>query len=63
MGKIKIKLVRSLIRAIPNQKANAQALGLRKIGDFTIQNDDASVRGKIKKISHLVSVENTPDNQ
>jgi large subunit ribosomal protein L30 len=63
MDKIKIKLARSLIRALPNQKANAQALGLRKIGDVTIQNDDGSVRGKIKKLSHLVSVENIPDNQ
>lgn len=63
MGKIKIKLVKSLIRALPNQKVNAQALGLRKIGDTTIQNDDGGSRGKIKVLAHLVSVEAVPDDK
>jgi ribosomal protein L30, bacterial/organelle len=63
MAKLKIKLVKSLIRALPNQKANAQSLGLRKIGDVTVQNDDSGVRGKIKVLTHLVSVESTPDVQ
>lgn len=62
MGKLKIKLVRSLIRAIPSQRANAQALGLRKIGDTTIQNDDGGARGKIKVLAHLVTVEEVPDS-
>jgi len=57
MEKIKIKLEKSLIASLPKQRANARALGLRKIGDVTIQNNDDSVRGKIKVISHLISVE------
>ena len=39
-----------------NQIATANSLGLKKIGDNTIQPDNAATRGKIAKISHLVAV-------
>lgn len=61
MAKLKITLVRSLIKALPKQKANAQALGLRRIGDVTLQNDDKSTWGKVKVLSHLVKVETVSD--
>ncbi len=54
----KVTLVKSLIGAKPNQKATAKSLGLNKIGDFIVHNDDAVLAGKIKVISHLVAVEN-----
>ena len=54
----KVTLVKSLIGALPNQKATAATLGLKKIGDFSVQKDDAVLVGKIKVISHLVKVEN-----
>ena len=54
----KVTLVKSLIAAKPNQKATAKSLGLNKIGDFIVHNDDAVLAGKIKVISHLVAVEN-----
>ncbi|HHW24052.1 MAG TPA: 50S ribosomal protein L30 [Bacillota bacterium] len=63
MAKLKITLVRSLIKALPKQKANAEALGLRKIGDITIQNDDGSTWGKVKVLSHLVKVEPVSDEK
>lgn len=58
MEKIKITLTGSLIGAKPNQKATAKSLGLVKIGDSTIQNNDASVLGKAKILAHLIKVEN-----
>ena len=58
MEKIKITLTGSLIGAKPTQKATAKSLGLNKIGDVTEQNNDASVLGKVKIVSHLVKVEN-----
>lgn len=58
MEKIKITLTKSLIGSTPNQKATAKSLGLAKVGDTTEQNNDASVLGKVKVISHLVKVEN-----
>ena len=57
----KVTLIKSLIAAKPNQKAMAQSLGLSKIGDFIVHNDDAVLAGKIKVISHLVAVETVED--
>ncbi len=54
----KVILVKSLIGAKPNQKATAQSLGLKKIGDSIVHEDNAVLAGKIKVISHLVKVEN-----
>ena len=53
----KVTLKKSLIAALPNQKATAASLGLRKIGDFIIHEDNAVVAGKVKVIAHLVTVE------
>ena len=58
MEKVKVVLVKSLIAAKPAQKATAEALGLRKIGDVTVQPDNAATKGKINKIIHLVEVTN-----
>ena len=57
MAQVKVTLIKSLIGATPNQKANAAALGLRKIGSSTVQEDNAALAGKLKVVSHLVSVE------
>ncbi len=57
MEKIKVTLVKSLIAAKPNQKATAASLGLNKIGDAIVHEAGPVIDGKIKVISHLVSVE------
>lgn len=53
----KIKLVKSLIGAKKDQIATANALGLKTIGDITVQPDNAPTKGKIFKIKHLIEVE------
>lgn len=53
-----IKLVKSTIGCKDDQIATAKALGLNKIGDVTVQPDNAPTKGKIKKIIHLVEVTN-----
>ena len=57
MEKVIVTLKKSLISAKPNQKATAKSLGLNKIGDFIIHEDNAVLAGKVKVISHLVKVE------
>lgn len=57
MEKVKVVLVKSLIAAKPNQKATAASLGLRKIGDSNVVDNDAVLAGKVKVIRHLVKVE------
>lgn len=54
MEQIKIKLVKSLISSKKDQIATAHALGLKRIGDETVQPNNAQTMGKINKISHLV---------
>ena len=54
MANIKVKLVKSLIGSKKDQIATAHALGLRKIGDTSIQPDNPQTKGKIKKIAHLI---------
>ena len=51
-----IKLVKSLIGSKKDQIATAAALGHRKIGDVTVQPNNAQTQGKIKKIIHLIEV-------
>lgn len=58
MADIKIKLVKSLIGSKKDQIATAESLGLRKIGNETVQPDNAQTKGKIAKISHLIEVVN-----
>ena len=53
----KVTLIKSLIGCKPNQKATAKSLGLNKVGDSIVHADDAVLAGKVKVLSHLVSVE------
>ena len=53
---ITIKLAKSLNGRLEKQVATANSLGLRKIGDTTVQPDNAQTKGKIAKIAHLVVV-------
>jgi large subunit ribosomal protein L30 len=55
--KIRIRLVRSTIRALPNQRATVRSLGLRKIGSSTEQEASPAILGMVRTVSHLVSVE------
>ncbi len=55
---LKITLEKSLIGRLEKQKKTAASLGLKKIGDTTVQEDNAAVKGKIEVIKHMVKVEN-----
>ena len=54
----KVILVKSLIGCKPNQKATAKPLGLNRVGDSIVHEDNAVLAGKIKVLSHLVKTEN-----
>ncbi|WBY64225.1 MAG: 50S ribosomal protein L30 [Thermocaproicibacter melissae] len=58
MAQLKITLVKSTIGAKKDQIATAHSLGLTKIGDSSIQPDNAQTRGKVAKIIHLIEVSN-----
>ena len=56
MAEVKVKLVKSLIGCKKDQIATAASLGLRKIGDVSVQPDNAQTKGKINKIGFLLEV-------
>lgn len=57
MAKLKIKQVRSVIRHTGNQKRTMAALGLRRMNQTVTHTDTPQIRGMIRKVHHLVSVE------
>ena len=57
MENVKITLVKSLSGRHAKHIATANSLGLRKIGDTTVQVDNACTKGKYTQISYLVKVE------
>lgn len=56
MANLKIELVKSLNGRLVKHIATANSLGLRKIGQSTIQPDNAQTRGKLQQIGYLVKV-------
>ena len=56
MATIKVKQVRSRIGAPKTQKLTLDALGLTKMNKGVECQDNASVRGRIKKVQHLVAI-------
>ena len=56
MAKLNVKLVKSLNGRIEKHIATANSMGLRKIGDVTVQPNNAQTQGKIAKIGYLLQV-------
>lgn len=54
--KLKVKLVRSTIKRVENQKRVVNALGLHKMNSEKIHDDNPVIRGMIYKVRHLLEV-------
>lgn len=57
LKKLRITLVKSPIGYSQRQKDTIRALGLRRMGHVVEQKDTSVIRGMVRKISHLVRVE------
>ena len=57
VGQLKITLVRSAIGRPSDQGRAVRSLGLRRLHHSVIREDTPSIRGAVRKISHLVTVE------
>ena len=56
MEMLKLQLKKSLIGSKKNQLETAKSLQLRKIGDVTVQPNNAATQGKIRVLAHLIEV-------
>jgi large subunit ribosomal protein L30 len=54
---LKIKLIRSLIGHPRKHRVVAYGLGLRKLNSEVVRKNTPEIRGMIRKISHLLKVE------
>ena len=57
MTSLMVRQVRSGVGGKQNQRETLRTLGLRRIGDESIREDRPEVRGMIKTVAHLVTVE------
>ena len=57
MGKLKLTLVRSVIGKSKDQKATVEALGLRKMNQTVTKEGTPQIKGMVRKVQHLLSVE------
>ncbi|MFI5158325.1 50S ribosomal protein L30 [Mucilaginibacter sp.] len=58
MAKIKITQIKSVIDRSERQKRTIEALGLRKINHSVEVEATPAIIGMVKKVNHLVAVEN-----
>ncbi len=59
---LKVKQVRSKIGSNKRQKATLKALGLKRINDVVIHEDNPIIRGMVRKIAQLVEMEEVSGN-
>ena len=57
MAKLRVKYIKSSIGYPKDQKATIRALGFRKLQQTVEHEDRPAVRGMIRKVMHLVQVE------
>ncbi len=57
MAKLKVTQTRSGIGGKRNQRETLRTLGLRKVGQTVVKEDRPEIRGMVKTVSHLVTVE------
>ena len=61
--KIKVIQTKSIIDRPIGQKRTIEALGLGRPNYFKVHNDTPQIRGMVKKVHHLVKVEEIEDNE
>ncbi|MCP5623946.1 50S ribosomal protein L30 [Klebsiella pneumoniae] len=57
MARLRVTQIRSEIGGKQNQRQTLRTLGLKRIGDTVVKEDRPEVRGMVRTVTHLVSVE------
>lgn len=55
-NKLEITLTRSVIGRPEDQRITVKTLGLKKLNQTVVQEDNPAIRGMINKVAHLVTV-------
>ncbi|WP_460475863.1 50S ribosomal protein L30 [Brachybacterium huguangmaarense] len=57
MMQLKVTQTRSVIGGTQPQRDTMRGLGLKRIGDVVVKEDRPEIRGMIRAVTHLVTVE------
>jgi large subunit ribosomal protein L30 len=60
-GKLTVKLIKSVVGSTADQRATVRSLGLRRINAEVAVADTAVTRGMIRKVRHLVLVQDSEE--
>jgi large subunit ribosomal protein L30 len=63
MAKLKITQLKSVIDRPVDQKRTIEALGLGRPNWTKVHDDTPQIRGMLKKVGHLVNIENYNEEQ
>jgi len=61
MAELKITWIKSCIGRPRNQREVIRSLGLRRLQDTVVHQDSPTIRGMVKKVEHLLRVEEVAD--
>ena len=56
-ARLKVTQIKSRISEKQNQRDTLRSLGLKRIGDIVVREDNSQNRGYVKTVAHLVKVE------
>ena len=62
MAKLRITYIKSSIGYAQDQKDTVRNLGLRRMHQSVVHDDNRSIRGMVHKVRHLVRVEEIEDD-
>ncbi|MDP9394028.1 MAG: 50S ribosomal protein L30 [Actinomycetota bacterium] len=57
MAQLKVTQIRSEIGGKQNQRDSLRSLGLKRLGDVVVKEDRPEIRGMVRAVAHLVTVE------
>ncbi len=57
MAQLKVTQTRSEIGGRESQRNTLRSLGLKRMGDVVVKEDRPEIRGMVKTVDHLVTVE------
>ncbi len=57
MARLKVTQKKSGIGTKPNHRETLRSLGLKRVGDIVVKEDRPEIRGMVKTVTHLVTVE------
>jgi len=56
-ARLKVTQIKSKISEKQNQRDTLRSLGLKRIGDVVVREDNSQNRGYVRTVAHLVKVE------